>query len=443
MEQISLFFEEEQQEKTQKELSFKFILQADDNWQRYNKKYKDELREVEIEEVEKMLSCGDFKNGFATFVCLNDGEMKKVPFSCKSRLCTKCGKRHADEWAEKINKEMFDVIHRHVVLTISDKLWPYFEKNSELLKLLMDTSGKTVKRILEEFSRSGKHLTPGVIMVLHPFGSDLKTNPHAHILLTEGGLTKNNRWVNQAFISYKILRKIWQYEILTALRKKMPEDMNLARIIDWCFTQRKNGFIVYAKDKIRGDRKGVVGYIGRYVRHPAISDRRIISYDGTYVVFKYEDKNKEIQRKKVPVLEFIRDVLKHLPDKHFKMVRYYGLYSRRIAAKTYKIMKALKLFTEKIIHKFSWRWQKKQYTGIDPLACPLCGQEMELYSITYPHRGEMRTVGGFDWMEERGLLFSIDEKEVQDVKVQKEEKREKLPLFQWAERQEGAQLYLF
>ena len=88
-------------------------------------------------------------------------------------------------------------------------------------------------------------------MVLHPFGSDLKTNPHAHILLTEGGLTKNNRWVNQAFISYKILRKIWQYEILTALRKKMPEDMNLARIIDWCFTQRKNGFIVYAKDKIR------------------------------------------------------------------------------------------------------------------------------------------------------------------------------------------------
>ena len=103
MEQISLFFEEEQQEKTQKELSFKFILQADDNWQRYNKKYKDELREVEIEEVEKMLSCGDFKNGFATIVCLNDGEMKRVPFSCKSRLCTKCGKRHADEWAEKIN----------------------------------------------------------------------------------------------------------------------------------------------------------------------------------------------------------------------------------------------------------------------------------------------------------------------------------------------------
>jgi len=55
-------------EKTQKEISFKFIIQADDNWQGYKENYQDELREVQIEEVEKMLSCGDSKNGFATFV---------------------------------------------------------------------------------------------------------------------------------------------------------------------------------------------------------------------------------------------------------------------------------------------------------------------------------------------------------------------------------------
>lgn len=82
-----------------------------------------------------MLGCGDFKNGFVTFICLNDGKMKKIPLSSKGRLCTKCGKRHADEWAEGINKEMFDVIHPHVVLTVSNRLWSYFEKNSELLKL--------------------------------------------------------------------------------------------------------------------------------------------------------------------------------------------------------------------------------------------------------------------------------------------------------------------
>lgn len=64
---------------------------------------------MEIEEVEKMLDCGDFKNGFATFICVNDGEIKRIPFSCKGRLCVRCGKRHADEWAERINNKNKDI----------------------------------------------------------------------------------------------------------------------------------------------------------------------------------------------------------------------------------------------------------------------------------------------------------------------------------------------
>ena len=61
------------------------------------------------------------------------------------------------------------------------------------MKLLMDTSGKTVKRMLEEFSRSRKYLTPGVIKVVHPFGSDLKTNLLSMYYLLKGGLTKKKK----------------------------------------------------------------------------------------------------------------------------------------------------------------------------------------------------------------------------------------------------------
>jgi len=57
----------------------------------------------------------------------------------------------------------------------------------------MDTSGKTVKRMLEEFSRSRKYLTPGVIMVVHPFGYDLKTNLMSIYYLLKGGLTKKKK----------------------------------------------------------------------------------------------------------------------------------------------------------------------------------------------------------------------------------------------------------
>ena len=58
-------------------------------------------------------------------------------------------------------------------------------------------------------------------MVLHLFGRDLKTNMHVHMLMTEGGLTADGKWVGMPYIEYKIIRNKWQYAILTAMRKAM------------------------------------------------------------------------------------------------------------------------------------------------------------------------------------------------------------------------------
>jgi hypothetical protein len=49
-----------------------------------------------------MLRCRDPKYGFLTYKCPNCGEVKTIPLTCKSRVCTSCGKKHADEWAEKL-----------------------------------------------------------------------------------------------------------------------------------------------------------------------------------------------------------------------------------------------------------------------------------------------------------------------------------------------------
>jgi hypothetical protein len=83
---------------------FKSILVVDDNW---------ELRPIEIEEVGKMLGCCDPKGGFVTLLCLKCGHEKRIPydgqsnneahpFSCKGRLCSRCGKRHTDQWVEAV-----------------------------------------------------------------------------------------------------------------------------------------------------------------------------------------------------------------------------------------------------------------------------------------------------------------------------------------------------
>lgn len=125
---------------------FRTILLTHDNWERYQIEYADELRSIEIEEVNKMLACCDPEGGFVTLICLRCGEEKRIPFTCKSRLCSRCGKRYPDEWSERIGSSLYDVIPRHMVFPVPDCLWSYFEQASTLQRVLIETAASTVKR---------------------------------------------------------------------------------------------------------------------------------------------------------------------------------------------------------------------------------------------------------------------------------------------------------
>jgi hypothetical protein len=398
-------------------LTFKLILLLNDNWKNYQENGKFEVRSVEKREVEKMIDCMDPEKCYSVYMCEKCGETKVIPHSCKSRICSQCGKKHADEWAEKINKEMYAVPYRHVILTISDRLWSYFEGDAEMQKLMLDTAAKTMKDIVRNYNKKGKGAEPGIIMVLHPFGRDLKTNMHTHMLMTEGGLTKEGKWIEMPYIDYKLIRKKWQYEILTAMRKAKPEDKELSKIIDWCFRERTNGFNIQAKRRIEGKTKKAARYMARYVRHPAIADGRIINYDGENVTFKYEREEIEITVV-MEKNEFIHNVIKHIPDKKFKMIRYFGIHARRAKARVKKIMKELGLLVEYLIKPFSWRKNKKEYEGKDPLACDKCGGEMHLYKVVYYDKnGVKREYGGMSTFLKKIIVGSVD-----DGKKEKKEK---------------------
>lgn len=100
--------------------------------------------------------------GCLYILCADCGSTKELPHSCKSRICSICGKRHADEWAEKINKEMYAVPYRHIILTVSDRLWQYFEGNADLQKLMLDTAAAVMKEIVKEQNGKDKKAEPGM-----------------------------------------------------------------------------------------------------------------------------------------------------------------------------------------------------------------------------------------------------------------------------------------
>lgn len=244
-----------------------------------------------------------------------------------------------------------------------------------------------------------------MVVVLHPYGKDLKANYHVHVLVTEGGLDEEGKWRERSFLSYKALRKVWQYEVLNRLKDAMPEGEETRNLIDGLFRRYSNGFYVHAKRGVKKG-KGVSRYIGRYIRHPAIANKRIVDYDGEKVRFYYEDHDGRRHEVEMGVLEFIHGVVRHIPPEQFKMVRYYGLYAPRKASAMRALLKEIGKVIGRVVRRLSWRKRIQRDFHRDPLTCPRCGsRDMELFSITFRKRGQLKTVGGFDWLFDRGVLI--------------------------------------
>ena len=359
------------------------------------------------ENVEKMLNCRKPSGGYAEYICPRCFEKKKVAFTCKCRFCTSCGKRYIEEWVEKTVNNIFDVPHRHIIFTIPQELRNILFMDRSLIKVMMDCAAKTALEVLQ---RKKSDAVPGILAIVHTFGGDLKFNPHVHMLITEGGLTSDKQWDDIPFLPYSLLRKKWQYYLLTELKAKLPKNRENSRLIDYLFKSKNNGFYVNAEKKMTSARYAA-RYIGRYMARPALAEYRIVRYEGNTVTFWYKDhKTNRNVTMTLEVKEFIKRLIDHIPLKGFKMVRRYGMYSRRSKSISIKVLQKCKRFIQmsiefvKDLKPMSWRERLIRSFGKDPLICPKCGGEMLLWYIWHPEYGtifELSRDGPFEKIIEK------------------------------------------
>ncbi len=78
-----------------------------------------ELTSEKCFEVSKLLSCGDYRNGFRKHVCPDCGTVLMVPFTCKSRLCLSCYRKKLYGWSMNLSIIMnTSLSHFHVTFTL-------------------------------------------------------------------------------------------------------------------------------------------------------------------------------------------------------------------------------------------------------------------------------------------------------------------------------------
>ncbi|MDY5626816.1 MAG: transposase [Clostridia bacterium] len=250
----------------------------------------------------------------------------------------------------------------------------FFRKDRSLLNLLFKAASDSVFFMFKKLNKS-ENFTPGFICVLHTFGRSLQWNPHIHMLISEGGSGNFSPWRVVKHFHYELLRKSFQFTLLNYMEAHIGKSFR--KVKSFIYKNCQNGFYVYAKPTLTNN-QDVLKYIGRYLGRPVIATSRIDNYDGKNITFHYNrHEDNMLITETVSAIDFIKKLIIHIPEKHFKMIRYYGIY-----AKHHRHERKLRLFIPKEKRRShtirnSWRTSISLSFHFDPLLCK-CGHEMAL-----------------------------------------------------------------
>ncbi|MDI6855330.1 MAG: transposase, partial [Candidatus Thermoplasmatota archaeon] len=204
--------------------------------------------------------------------------------------------------------------------------------------------------------------------ILHPFGRDLEFKPHVHVLVTEGGFDSKVNFYPRKFYPARAMRKTWQYQVLTRFKKALPKTREYAKLINSLFKTYDGFYVWLPKESRIESRREISKYVGRYIRHPAVANSRICRYDGKEVTFWWRDNGGEIHYKTMSVDEFIKAIIQHIPERQFRLIRYYGAYNRRDKRIFKKALQQSTIAQTKLFD-FDKIWRFR---------CPKCGSKMEV-----------------------------------------------------------------
>lgn len=341
----------------------------------YEKSYG-KLTENKKNEVRKLITCGKFKNGFQRYFCPDCGTMLIVPFTCKSRLCLSCARKKLFSWSLNLSHIMnTELKHTHVTFTIPGAIAELlFERGYEPLDMIPLAVSLYKSLLCSTAGVKGKEYQPGILATLHKSGNSLNYNPHVHMIATQEFVnTATGELVNVPYLPYAKIRFIWKKAFLNhLLKQKVIKDEEKLR-----FTEiYQNGFHVYFQP-INGETNDVLFRTAEYIATGYFHNSQILSVDHAKktVTYKYRksmergSRTKHFATQTISVFEFMAKMLYYLPEKHRKMLRYYGIYADKVHKKLDKIEKS------------SWEWAIEHCFDKKPERCPLCDREMFLEDV--------------------------------------------------------------
>ena len=259
--------------------------------------------------------------------------------SCRNRHCPKCQAQARQRWLAARQRELLATKYFHVVFTLPHELHGLVLQNQALL---YDLLFRSVAETLIQVAANPKHLGAaiGFFGILHTWGQNLLFHPHIHCVIPSGGIAQDrSHWIRPRypfFLPVKVLGKVFRGKFVAGLKRAFRRNLLVfaGRIEHLaepkCFaaflrTLFRQDWVVYAKPAFGGPQQ-VLRYLGRYTHRVAISNHRLLSFDGHEVTFRWKDYTNGNKHRKMTVSaeEFIRRFLLHVVPKAFVRIRHFG-----------------------------------------------------------------------------------------------------------------------
>ncbi len=331
--------------------------------------------------------------------CENDCGFLRLSFnSCRNRHCPKCQSLQKARWLLQRSQKLLPTNYFHLVVTMPHELNPLVLRNP---RFLYDTFFQAASQALLKLAASWHRLKaqPGFTAILHTWNQDLRLHVHLHIVVTAGGLSlTGKRWIdakNKFLVPVKALSKIIRGKFLEILKLgfeqgKLLFSGNIKHLEDpRAFNDlirklSRSNWVARIKPPF-SDPQHVFSYLGHYTHRVALSNQRLLAFDGHTVTFRARNNLAPGTYRIVsaPTHEFIRRFLLHVLPHGFVRIRHFGLLAPRntntkLETARHLIQPSLPPSPTTPFNAESLSWQKLllKLTGLDITICPNCGAKL-------------------------------------------------------------------
>lgn len=287
-----------------------------------------------------ILACRTGRLGGHVAVCSSCGSHSFAYHSCRDRHCPRCGGLDQALWAEAQIPHLLPVPYFHVVFTLPARLRPFFARHPDTTQPRADALNALFAAVAETLLEAAqtKGLCIGILAVLHTWNQRLESHPHIHCLVPGGGLAPSGFVQLRRFLlPLRVLRPLFKGKLLSKLQALLRDGragvgnasghqlLRDAARLNWNIHIRRP----FARPE------HVVQYFARYTRRIAISDRRLLDYDGQNVTFRCRDpkNNRRSLRVRIHAATFARRFLSHVLPSRFVRIRRYGILANRVREK--------------------------------------------------------------------------------------------------------------